>query len=228
MANLDTTEAELLDIQRRTLEDIHNHADKVRSVLLHGTAEKKQQFITDLGVLNICGKCELAFFKALLYRITIPKAMTMAALQQPLYERTTYAVPFQYASPKTFFSSMYVAKTRLLADATGESRMDMYQAARDKMWKEFTPNEAAPPAHIFQAASIPYWCFTIYRTQVGEGKPRGYFPEAPAIKREPTAFTLTDIGEELGFKDPPRHILATKPCARKVVQIFTEEDLEDD
>jgi len=210
------------------IEDIAAHADKVRSVLLHGPKEQKQKFITDLGVLNICGLPERAFFKALLYNISMPKAITMAALQQPLYERTTYALPFQYASPKTFFSSMYVAKTRLLADATGSNRTAMYQACRDKMWKEYTPNEMAPAATIFQAAEIPYWCFTIYRTQVGEGKPRGYFPEQPQTPREPTAFTLEDIGEEVKIPEPRRHALATKPCMRKQPIIITEEDLEDD
>lgn len=208
------------------LEHCKEHASRLSKVIIYGNSKERIQCIEQLDLLRFASASELPMFKAFLLRTTQPKSYLIQSLKQPLYEERSYCIPFNLASPKSFFQACAVAKTRLLADATDAKRISMYNASRDKIWRSFTPNESATPANILLACNIPYWSFLVTRTQYGEGLSRmGKLPEPPKRIDNP----VLDLPEDLGIM-PARTPLGTSPCRRtySTPTIIKEEDLYDD
>ena len=211
------------------LRDLANNSARVRSLLFtHGNAQRKKDFIGSVDVLRAAGASEMPLFKALLHNIPLPKAYMMAACLTPLYTLAHWCIPFSLASPRQFFQAIMVAKTRMLANAAADSgRVEMYNAARDKLWKDYERNEDVPASHapcILLALEEPYWSFTTYRTQIGESRASAmrYVPTAPAQVAVPTAY-VDDLADAVTARKP---LLATPPQQRHRDIVLTDDDLD--
>lgn len=201
-------------------EQLARNADNIKNLLVYGNGKRKEEFINDTGLLGFASPSEYPLFKAMQIHTTLPKAYLIACLTQELYERKTYCVPFALATGKNFFNAFRVQKTRLLADATGESRRQIYYAARDKVYSQYIPNEFAEKPRILETIHLDYWSYSIVRTQQGEGLSwRGEVPEPP----KPTA-SVVDHSEAFNTIITKRNTLGTKPYKR--TPIITQEDLE--
>lgn len=211
------------------LRDLANNSVRVRALLFtHGNTQRKKDFIASVDVLRVAGIAEAPLFKALLHNIPLPKAYMMAACLTPLYTLAHWCIPFSLASPRQFFQAIMVAKTRMLANAAVDSeRTEMYNAARDKLWKDYERNEDVPASHaprILLALEEPYWSFTTYRTQIGESRASAmrYVPTAPAQAVVPTAY-VDDLTSAVEARKP---LLATPPQQRHKDIVLTDDDLD--
>ena len=211
------------------LRDLQSNSARVRALLFtHGNTQRKKDFIASVDVLRAAGASEAPLFKALLHNIPLPKAYMMAACLTPLYTIAHWCIPFSLASPRQFFQAIMVAKTRMLANAAADSgRVEMYTAARDKLWKDYERNEDVPASHapcILLALEEPYWSFTTYRTQIGESRASAmrYVPTAPAQAVVPTAY-VDDLADAVTVRKP---LLATPPQQRHHNIVLTDDDLD--
>lgn len=119
-------------------EQVRANKARLRTLVLAGSANDKADFVNQTAILDYCSTAERPLFLAMQFRTTLVKAYLMSMLKQPLYKSVLYAIPFNLAAnPQSFINAMHVQKTRLLADATGEARQDLYNATRDKMYHEF-------------------------------------------------------------------------------------------
>lgn len=213
----------------RILCDLQNNAARVRALLFtHGNTARKKDFVASVDVLRVAGASEVPLFKALLHGIPLPKAYMMAACLTPLYTLAHWCIPFSLAKPQQFFQAIMVAKTRMLANASADAgRVEMYNATRDKLWKNFERNEEVPASHaprILLALEEPYWAFTTYRTQIGESRSAAmrYIPMAPADE----AHVLADVDDLAGEVQVRKPVLATPPQQRHYNIVLTDDDLD--
>ena len=211
------------------LRDLANNSVRVRALLFtHGNTQRKKDFVASVDVLRAAGASEVPLFKALLHNIPLPKAYMMAACLTPLYTLAHWCIPFSLASPRQFFQAIMVAKTRMLANAAADAgHVEMYNAARDKLWKDYERNEDVPASHaphILLALEEPYWSFTTYRTQIGESRASAmrYVPTAPAQAAVPTAY-VDDLADAVTVRKP---LLATPPQQRHRNIVLTDDDLD--
>ena len=212
------------------LRDLANNSVRVRALLFtHGNTQRKKDFIASVDVLRAAGTAEAPLFKALLHNIPLPKAYMMAACLTPLYTLAHWCIPFSLASPRQFFQAIMVAKTRMLANAAVDSeRVEMYNAARDKLWKDYERNEDVPASHaphILLALEEPYWSFTTYRTQLGESRASAmrYVPVAP---KQNTSAVLAEVDDLTGAVEARKPLLATPPQQRHKDIVLTDDDLD--
>lgn len=220
----------LSECDRGILHDLQSNSARVRALLFtHGNTERKKDFVESVAVLSVAGTSEVPLFKALLHGIPLPKAYMMAACLTPLYMLAHWCIPFSLAKPQQFFQAIMVAKTRMLANASADpGRIEMYNAARDKLWKDYVPNEAVPPSafpRVLDALGEPYWSFTTYRTQVGESRAAAmrYVPVAPMVQ-EAFIASADDLSDAVSARRP---ILATSPQQRHYDVVLTDDDLDD-
>lgn len=130
-------------------EQVRTNKDRLRTLIITGSANDKADFVNQTAILDYCSAAERPLFLAMQFRTTLVKAYLMSMLKQPLYKSVLYAIPFNLAAnPQSFINAMHVQKTRLLADATGEARQDLYNATRDKMYHKFVtiPNHSGSPS----------------------------------------------------------------------------------
>lgn len=226
---LDTARPSICERDRGILRDLQSNSARVRALLFtHGNVGRKKDFIENVAVLSVAGASEVPLFKALLHNIPLPKAYMMAACLTPLYTSAHWCIPFSLARPQQFFQAMMVAKTRMLANAAADpGRQEMYNAARDKLWKDYERNEEVPASHtphVLLALGEPYWSFTTYRTQIGESRASAmrYVPTAPVQTPLPVAF-VDDLSDAVTVRRP---LLATSPQQRHYDIVLTDDDLD--
>lgn len=230
-------------------EQVRANKARLRTLVLAGSANDKADFVNQTAILDYCSTAERPLFLAMQFRTTLVKAYLMSMLKQPLYKSVLYAIPFNLAAnPQSFINAMHVQKTRLLADATGEARQDLYNATRDKMYHEFvaspsgndsgsgsgsdnestgqspySPVTVAPILHLLE---LPFWQVKFTRTPKGEGRKwTGELPKPP----DNLNTNLFVVTEDFGVKSPTSNPnLATKPYKRDGKEVvLTDELLEE-
>ena len=228
-SGIGTVRPALRDSDSGILRDLQSNSARVRALLFtHGNTERKKDFVESVAVLSVAGASEVPLFKALLHNIPLPKAYMMAACLTPLYTLAHWCVPFSLAKPQQFFQAIMVAKTRMLANASADpGRIEMYNAARDKLWKDYERNEDVPASHapcVLPALGEPYWSFTTYRTQVGESRASAmrYVPQAPEPS-EAFIASADDLADAIAARKP---LLATPPQQRHHDIVLTDDDLD--
>lgn len=228
-------------------EQVQANKARLRSLVLVGSADDKADFVNQTAILDYCSAAERPLFLAMQFRTTLVKAYLMSMLKQPLYKSVLYAIPFNLAAnPQSFINAMHVQKTRLLADATGEARQDLYNATRDKMFHEFisngnnsssnSPSEdggtAQSPyspvmvAPILSLLELPFWLVKFTRTPKGEGRKwTGELPRPP----DNLNMNLFVVADDFGVQPPTNNPnLATKPYKRDGKEVvLTDELLEE-
>lgn len=222
-------------------EQVRANKARLRTLVLAGSASDKADFVNQTVILDYCSTAERPLFLAMQFRTTLVKAYLMSMLKQPLYKSVLYAIPFNLAAnPQSFINAMHVQKTRLLADATGEARQDLYNATRDKMYHEFvasssgndnestgqspySPVTVAPILHLLE---LPFWQVKFTRTPKGEGRKwTGELPKPP----DNLNTNLFIVADDFGVQPPTNnHNLATKPYKRDGKEVvLTDELLEE-
>lgn len=230
-------------------EQVRANKVRLRTLVLVGSANDKADFINQTAILDYCSAAERPLFLAMQFRTTLVKAYLMSMLKQPLYKSTLYAIPFNLAAnPQSFINAMHVQKTRLLADATGEARQDLYNATRDKMYHEFvasptcndsgndsgnnndnteqSPYSLVTVAPILSLLELPFWLVKFTRTPKGEGRKwTGELPKPP----DNLNTNLFVVTEDFGVQSPTNNPnLATKPYKRDGKEVvLTDELLEE-
>lgn len=224
-------------------EQVQANKARLRSLVLVGSASDKADFVNQTAILDYCSAAERPLFLAMQFRTTLVKAYLMSMLKQPLYKSAIYAIPFNLAAnPQSFINAMHVQKTRLLADATGEARQDLYNATRDKMFHEFIANDspsgsdydgtAQSPyspvtvAPILYMLELPFWLVKFTRTPKGEGRKwTGELPKPP----DNLNMNLFVVADDFGVQPPTNNPnLATKPYKRDGKEVvLTDELLEE-
>ena len=228
-------------------EQVRANKARLRTLVLAGSANDKADFVNQTAILDYCSTAERPLFLAMQFRTTLVKAYLMSMLKQPLYKSILYAIPFNLAAnPQSFINAMHVQKTRLLADATGEARQDLYNATRDKMFHEFvasgspSPNGSGSPndstgqspyspvtvAPILSLLELPFWLVKFTRTPKGEGRKwTGELPKPP----DNLNMNLFVVADDFGVQPPTNNPnLATKPYKRDGKEVvLTDELLEE-
>ena len=236
-------------------EQVQANKARLRTLVLVGSANDKADFVNQTAILEYCSAAERPLFLAMQFRTTLVKAYLMSMLKQPLYKSVLYAVPFNLAAnPQSFINAMHVQKTRLLADATGEARQDLYNATRDKMFHEFINSPSLSPngndsnsdsnslsddggtaqspyspvtvAPILSMLGLPFWLVKFTRTPKGEGRKwTGELPKAP----DNLNMNLFVVADDFGVQPPTNNPnLATKPYKRDGKEVvLTDELLEE-
>ena len=228
-------------------EQVRANKARLRTLVLVGSANDKADFVNQTAILDYCSTAERPLFLAMQFRTTLVKAYLMSMLKQPLYKSVLYAIPFNLAAnPQSFINAMHVQKTRLLADATGEARQDLYNATRDKMFHEFvasgspSPNSSGSPndstgqspyspvtvAPILSLLELPFWLVKFTRTPKGEGRKwTGELPKPP----DNLNMNLFVVADDFGVQPPTNNPnLATKPYKRDGKEVvLTDELLEE-
>lgn len=220
-------------------EQVRANKARLRTLVLAGSANDKADFVNQTAILDYCSTAERPLFLAMQFRTTLVKAYLMSMLKQPLYKSILYAIPFNLAAnPQSFINAMHVQKTRLLADATGEARQDLYNATRDKMFHEFvaspTEDGMEPPspyspvtvAPILSLLELPFWLVKFTRTPKGEGRKwTGELPKPP----DNLNMNLFVVADDFGVQPPTNNPnLATKPYKRDGKEVvLTDELLEE-
>ena len=220
-------------------EQVRANKARLRTLVLAGSANDKADFVNQTAILDYCSTAERPLFLAMQFRTTLVKAYLMSMLKQPLYKSVLYAIPFNLAAnPQSFINAMHVQKTRLLADATGEARQDLYNATRDKMFHEFvasgSPNESTEQspyspvtvAPILSLLELPFWLVKFTRTPKGEGRKwTGELPKPP----DNLNMNLFVVADDFGVQPPTNNPnLATKPYKRDGKEVvLTDELLEE-
>lgn len=234
-------------------EQVRTNKVRLRTLVLVGSANDKADFVNQTAILDYCSAAERPLFLAMQFRTTLVKAYLMSMLKQPLYKSVLYAVPFNLAAnPQSFINAMHVQKTRLLADATGEARQDLYNATRDKMFHEFinspSPSPSGSPspngscseegrepqspyspvmvAPILSLLELPFWQVKFTRTPKGEGRKwTGELPKPP----DNLNMNLFVVADDFGVQPPTNNPnLATKPYKRDGKEVvLTDELLEE-
>lgn len=224
-------------------EQVRANKARLRTLVLAGSANDKADFVNQTAILDYCSAAERPLFLAMQFRTTLVKAYLMSMLKQPLYKSVLYAIPFNLAAnPQSFINAMHVQKTRLLADATGEARQDLYNATRDKMFHEFvaspsgsgSPNDSTEQspyspvtvAPILSLLELPFWLVKFTRTPKGEGRKwTGELPKPP----DNLNMNLFVVADDFGVQPPTNNPnLATKPYKRDGKEVvLTDELLEE-
>lgn len=220
-------------------EQVQANKAKLRSLVLVGSTNDKADFVNQTAILDYCSAAERPLFLAMQFRTTLVKAYLMSMLKQPLYKSVLYAIPFNLAAnPQSFINAMHVQKTRLLADATGEARQDLYNATRDKMFHEFinspsengmepqSPYSPVTVAPILSMLELPFWLVKFTRTPKGEGRKwTGELPKPP----DNLNMNLFVVADDYGVQPPTNNPnLATKPYKRDGKEVvLTDELLEE-
>ena len=230
-------------------EQVQAHKARLRTLVIAGSANDKADFVNQTAILDYCSPAERPLFLAMQFRTTLVKAYLMSMLKQPLYKSVLYAVPFNLAvNPQSFINAMHVQKTRLLADATGEARQDLYTATRDKMFHEFvtitspsgngngngseegeepqSPYSPVTVAPILSLLELPFWMVKFTRTPKGEGRKwTGELPKPP----DNLNMNLFVVADDFGVQPPANNPnLATKPYKRDGKEVvLTDELLEE-
>lgn len=222
-------------------EQVQAHKARLRTLVIAGSATAKTDFVNQTAILEYCSHAERPLFLAMQFRTTLVKAYLMAMLKQPLYKPVLYAIPFNLAAnPQSFINAMHVQKTRLLADATGEARQDLYTATRDKMFHEFvaspsgseeggiqqSPYSPVTVAPILSLLELPFWMVKFTRTPKGEGRKwTGELPKPP----DNLNMNLFVVADDFGVQPPTNNPnLATKPYKRDGKEVvLTDELLEE-
>ena len=220
-------------------EQVQANKARLRTLVLAGSANDKADFVNQTAILDYCSAAERPLFLAMQFRTTLVKAYLMSMLKQPLYKSILYAIPFNLAAnPQSFINAMHVQKTRLLADATGEARQDLYNATRDKMFHEFvaspsgnestgqSPYSPVTVAPILSLLELPFWLVKFTRTPKGEGRKwTGELPKPP----DNLNMNLFVVADDFGVQPPTNNPnLATKPYKRDGKEVvLTDELLEE-
>ena len=220
-------------------EQVQANKSRLRTLVLAGSANDKADFVNQTAILDYCSAAERPLFLAMQFRTTLVKAYLMSMLKQPLYKSILYAIPFNLAAnPQSFINAMHVQKTRLLADATGEARQDLYNATRDKMYHEFissgsdnesteqSPYSPVTVAPILSLLELPFWLVKFTRTPKGEGRKwTGELPKPP----DNLNMNLFVVADDFGVQPPTNNPnLATKPYKRDGKEVvLTDELLEE-
>lgn len=220
-------------------EQVQANKARLRNLVLVGSASDKADFVNQTAILDYCSAAERPLFLAMQFRTTLVKAYLMSMLKQPLYKSALYAIPFNLAAnPQSFINAMHVQKTRLLADATGEARQDLYNATRDKMFHEFinsgsdnesieqSPYSPVTVAPILSLLELPFWLVKFTRTPKGEGRKwTGELPKPP----DNLNMNLFVVADDFGVQPPTNNPnLATKPYKRDGKEVvLTDELLEE-
>lgn len=226
-------------------EQVRANKARLRTLVLAGSANDKADFVNQTAILDYCSAAERPLFLAMQFRTTLVKAYLMSMLKQPLYKSILYAIPFNLAAnPQSFINAMHVQKTRLLADATGEARQDLYNATRDKMFHEFvssgspsgsgsdndstgqSPYSPVTVAPILSLLELPFWLVKFTRTPKGEGRKwTGELPKPP----DNLNMNLFVVADDFGVQPPTNNPnLATKPYKRDGKEVvLTDELLEE-
>jgi len=220
-------------------EQVQANKARLRTLVLVGSANDKADFVNQTAILDYCSAAERPLFLAMQFRTTLVKAYLMSMLKQPLYKSVLYAVPFNLAAnPQSFINAMHVQKTRLLADATGEARQDLYNATRDKMFHEFiaspsedggkaqSPYSPVTVAPILSMLELPFWLVKFTRTPKGEGRKwTGELPKPP----DNLNMNLFIVADDFEVQPPTNNPnLATKPYKRDGKEVvLTDELLEE-
>ena len=220
-------------------EQVQANKARLRTLVLAGSANDKADFVNQTAILDYCSAAERPLFLAMQFRTTLVKAYLMSMLKQPLYKSILYAIPFNLAAnPQSFINAMHVQKTRLLADATGEARQDLYNATRDKMYHEFissgsdnesteqSPYSPVTVAPILSLLELPFWLVKFTRTPKGEGRKwTGELPKPP----DNLNMNLFVVADDFGVQPPTNNPnLATKPYKRDGKEVvLTDELLEE-
>ena len=228
-------------------EQVRANKARLRTLVLAGNANDKADFVNQTAILDYCSAAERPLFLAMQFRTTLVKAYLMSMLKQPLYKSILYAIPFNLAAnPQSFINAMHVQKTRLLADATGEARQDLYNATRDKMFHEFVASPSGSPsgsgspndsteqspyspvtvAPILSLLELPFWLVKFTRTPKGEGRKwTGELPKPP----DNLNINLFVVADDFGVQPPTSNPnLATKPYKRDGKEVvLTDELLEE-
>lgn len=220
-------------------EQVRANKARLRTLVLAGSANDKADFVNQTAILDYCSAAERPLFLAMQFRTTLVKAYLMSMLKQPLYKSVLYAIPFNLAAnPQLFINAMHVQKTRLLADATGEARQDLYNATRDKMFHEFvashsedggtgqSPYSPVTVAPILSLLELPFWLVKFTRTPKGEGRKwTGELPKPP----DNLNMNLFVVADDFGVQPPTNNPnLATKPYKRDGKEVvLTDELLEE-
>lgn len=220
-------------------EQVQANKARLRTLVLVGSANDKADFVNQTAILDYCSAAERPLFLAMQFRTTLVKAYLMSMLKQPLYKSVLYAIPFNLAAnPQSFINAMHVQKTRLLADATGEARQDLYNATRDKMFHEFitspsdndgtaqSPYSPVMVAPILSLLELPFWLVKFTRTPKGEGRKwTGELPKPP----DNLNMNLFVVADDFGVQPPTNNPnLATKPYKRDSKEVvLTDELLEE-
>lgn len=220
-------------------EQVRANKARLRTLVLAGSANDKADFVNQTAILDYCSIAERPLFLAMQFRTTLVKAYLMSMLKQPLYKSVLYAIPFNLAAnPQSFINAMHVQKTRLLADATGEARQDLYNATRDKMFHEFvaspsdndstgqSPYSPVTVAPILSLLELPFWLVKFTRTPKGEGRKwTGELPKPP----DNLNMNLFVVADDFGVQPPTNNPnLATKPYKRDGKEVvLTDELLEE-
>ena len=224
-------------------EQVRAHKARLRTLVIAGSADAKMDFVNQTAILDYCSLAERPLFLAMQFRTTLVKAYLMAMLKQELYKPVLYAIPFNLAAnPQSFINAMHVQKTRLLADATGEARQDLYNATRDKMYHEFiaspsgsgseeggipqSPYSPVTVAPILSMLELPFWMVKFTRTPKGEGRKwTGELPKPP----DNLNINLFVVADDFGVQPPANNPnLATRPYKRDGKEVvLTDELLEE-
>lgn len=217
-------------------QQIIDNRQRLTALFLHGSQKERYDFVDQTDILQYCSTSERPLFLSYQFKTTAVKSYLMTALKQPLYKPAVYAIPFPVSAPKAFLNAMHVQKTRLLADATGESRRDLFQATRDKLYHTFLPAPDAPQSPyspvqlppeplptVLSLLAIPYWLVQFTRTQKGEGRKwTGQLPEPPTDYDKKFCVSVDDLNIKPTNTSTN---LATKPYKRNVSEIVLTDEL---
>lgn len=227
-------------------EQVVENRQKLAALVLHGSQKTRNELTEQTKILSYCSVSERPLFLSYYFKTTAVKSYLMTALRQPLYKPVVYAIPFGVGEPKAFLNAMHVQKTRLLADATGEARQDLFQATRDKLYHTFLPTPAPTPVHapvaqasrspysplvlppeplpaILSLLGIPYWLVQFTRTQKGEGRKwTGELPQPPSNWDKQFCVATDDLDVKPVAN---KTNLATKPYKRNASEIVLTDEL---